>query len=149
MTETLLKVAKNMILLNPRAYSTGVVKDWNIIERGITHQPPEPPAYIKAVVNNWNIIESGIKHEPPQSPSLQQRSGKWLKHYWKWQKTWSSKPPVYSTGVVNDWNNIESGIKHEPPEPHAYSKGMVNNKQYWKWHKTWASWAPLPIPQVW
>ena len=52
MTETLLKVSKIMILLNPSAYSTGVVKEGNIIERGIKHQPPEPPAYIKGVVNN-------------------------------------------------------------------------------------------------
>jgi hypothetical protein len=28
------------------------------------------------VVNNWNIIESGIKHEPPQPHCLQQRNGK-------------------------------------------------------------------------
>ena len=43
MTETLLKVTKNMRLLNPPAYSTGVVNDCNITESGIKHEPPDPP----------------------------------------------------------------------------------------------------------
>jgi hypothetical protein len=89
MTETLLKVSKNMSLLNLPAYSTGVVNDWNNIESGKKHEPPEPPCliYNTGVIKDWNIIESGKKHEPPEPPCL-----------------------IYNTGAVNDWNNIESGI---------------------------------------
>jgi hypothetical protein len=99
-----------MIILNPHAYSTGVLNDWNVIESGKKHEPPEPPAYIKGVVNNRNIIESGIKHEPPQSSGLQQRCGKWLKHYWKWGgfrrimclATFNNVSVIYHTCAV-DW----------------------------------------------
>jgi hypothetical protein len=59
-----------MSILNLHAYSRCVLEDWNIIESGNKHEPPEPPAYNKGVVNNWNIIESGIKHEPPEPPCL-------------------------------------------------------------------------------
>jgi hypothetical protein len=47
-----LKVAINISLLNPATYGKGVVNDWNIIERGIKHEPPEPPAYSKGVIND-------------------------------------------------------------------------------------------------
>jgi hypothetical protein len=129
--------------LNPPAYSKGVVNDCNIIESGIKHEPPECPDYSICAVKDWNIIKSGIKHESAAPLCLQQRSGKWLKQYWKWQKTWASwtpvpkaqvqwmtetllkvainmsllNPPAYNTCVVNDWNNIESGINHETLEP--------------------------------
>jgi hypothetical protein len=60
-----------MSILNPYAYSKGVVNNWNIIESGIKHEPPEPHAYSTGVVNNWNIIESDKKHEPPEPHCLQ------------------------------------------------------------------------------
>jgi hypothetical protein len=52
MTETLLKVAKIISLLNPPAYSTCVVNDCNNIESGINHETLEPPAYSKSVIND-------------------------------------------------------------------------------------------------
>jgi hypothetical protein len=58
-----------------------VINDWNNIESGKKHEPPEPPCliYNTGVVKDWNIIESGIKYEPPEPH------------------------PGYSKGVVNDW----------------------------------------------
>jgi hypothetical protein len=38
-----LKASKNISLLSPLAYSKSVVNDWNNIESGIKHEPPEPP----------------------------------------------------------------------------------------------------------
>jgi hypothetical protein len=165
-----------MSLLSPLAYSTCVVNDWNNIESdikhepptpwlqkmcgkwlniesGIHHEPPECPDYSICAVKDWNIIKSGIQHESAAPLCLQQRSGKWLKQYWKWQKTWASwtpvpkaqvqwmtetllkvainmsllNPPPYSTCVVNDWNNIENDINHEPLEPPGYRKCVVND----------------------
>ena len=48
-----------MSLLNPPAYSKGVVNDWNIIESGKKHDPLNLTVYCTGVVNDWNIIESG------------------------------------------------------------------------------------------
>jgi hypothetical protein len=140
-----MQVAKNMSLLNPLAYSTGVVKDWNITESRIKHEPPDPPClqqrsgkwlkhywkcqktwasstptpFIKQKCDKW-LKQYWEWHKTWDSwtPCLEQRSGKWLKHYWKCQQSWASctHPPAYSKSVVNDWNNIESDIKHEPPE---------------------------------
>jgi hypothetical protein len=71
-----------------------VVNNWNIIESGIKHEPPDLHAYSKGVVNNWYIIESGKKRDTPQTPCLLLRCGKWLKQYWKWHKTWASWTPM-------------------------------------------------------
>jgi hypothetical protein len=104
-----------MSLLSPTAYSTGVVNDWNNIERGFyhtcaigmkvqeahvvchfqccfTHLPHF--YYRKEVQEAYGLghFQSGIKHEPPE-------------------------PPAFNKDVLNDWNIIESGITHEPPEP--------------------------------
>jgi hypothetical protein len=64
-----------MSLLNPHAYSKGVVNNWNNIESGIKHEPPDLHVYSKGVVNNWYIIESG-------------------------KNVILLKPPAYSSGVV-------------------------------------------------
>ena len=68
-----------MSLLNPTAYSKGMVNNWNNIESGIKHEPPDLHAYSKGMVNNWYIIEGGKKRDPPQTPCLLLRCGKWLK----------------------------------------------------------------------
>jgi hypothetical protein len=75
-----------------------------------------PPAYNSGVVNDWNNIESGIKHKPLEPPWLQQRCGKWLNI----ERGITHEPfecPDDSTRVVKDWNIIESVKKHEPPVP--------------------------------
>jgi hypothetical protein len=58
-----------MSRLNPPAYSKGVVNDWNIIESGKKHEPPEPPAYSTGAVNDWNNIESGKNNETLEPPA--------------------------------------------------------------------------------
>jgi hypothetical protein len=80
-----------MAFLNPPAYTSGVVNDWNNIESGRKHKPLEP-LWLQQRWGKWLNIESGITHEP-------------------------SECPAYSNGVENDWNIIESGNKHEHSEP--------------------------------
>ena len=116
-----------MSLLNSPAYSTCALMTKKYWKWQQTWASWTPMPIAEVSVNNWNITESGIKNEPPDPPCLHQRSGKWLKHYWKCQKHELPEPPAYSTGVLNDWNIIESVIKHEPPEPSAYSKGVIND----------------------
>jgi hypothetical protein len=85
-----------------------------------------PPAYTSGVVNDRNNIESGIKHKPLEPPWQQQRCGKWL-NIESGITHECSECPDYSTRVVKDWNIIESGNKNEHPEHPTYSTCAVND----------------------